>query len=310
MKLGDFEDQLTSTVERVSEGVVRITSAKLARNRVAIGAGTGVVVSDGYIVTNNHVIEGAEEVVIETKGGRTLDGHLVGTDELTDIALIEVDGKLPIISLGDSGKLKAGQIAIAIGNSLGMPGDFTVSMGVVSALGRPLPGSDFIFEGMIQTDASINPGNSGGPLSDINGNIIGINTAIIPYAQGVGFAIPINAVKRIVEQISKNGRVIRPWMGVSCVSLNKAIASRFGLETEEGILIKGVQRGGSAHEAGIAPGDIIIEMENKKIKRLSDLLEEIGKKDIGDEAKISVLRDRIKYSGAIPLREMPASVKR
>ncbi|MEK0324317.1 MAG: trypsin-like peptidase domain-containing protein, partial [Nitrosopumilus sp.] len=189
--LSSFEEQLTGAVEKLSDSVVSVNSTRFATDyrfgRIPVeGAGSGLVIrTDGYLITNHHVINEANKVKVHFRDGMTLDGDVIGSDPETDIAVIRVDAKdLPVATLGDSESLKVGQVAIAIGNSLGLPGGHTVSTGVVSAIGRPLPGSDFIFEGLIQTDASINPGNSGGPLSDLNGNVIGINSAIIPYAQG------------------------------------------------------------------------------------------------------------------------------
>ncbi len=201
MTLTFLENQITDAVERLSESVVCINSKKLTMDaRFGLvpqeGTGSGIIVdARGYAVTNNHVIDGADRVWINLKDRRTLAGEVIGGDPATDLAVVRVGANnLPTAELGDSEKLKVGQIALAIGITLGLPGGPTVSGGVISALGRPLPGLDFVFEGLIQTDAAINPGNSGGPLADLNGNVIGINTAMIPHAQGVGFAIPINTI--------------------------------------------------------------------------------------------------------------------
>ncbi|TMH95698.1 trypsin-like serine protease, partial [Candidatus Bathyarchaeota archaeon] len=193
--LSALESQVTEAVERLSESVVSIDSVRVTRDfRYGLvpieGKGSGLIIDrNGYVITNNHVIDESTRVQVHLKDGRTFLVEVIGSDASTDIAVIKVDANnLPAASLGDSEKLKVGQIALAIGNTLGLQGGPTVSMGVVSALGRPLPGTDFIFEGLIQTDAAINPGNSGGPLADIGGNVIGMNTAMIPFAQGVGFA--------------------------------------------------------------------------------------------------------------------------
>src|SRR5713101_8686087 len=214
--LAGFEGQITTAVEKLSESVVNIDSVRVARNYgygfVPIeGKGSGVIIDPrGYVITNNHVIDGAARVQIHLKDGRSFVGEVVGADSQTDVAVIKVDAEnLPAASLADSEKLKVGQIVLAIGNSLGLQGGPTVSMGVVSALGRPLPGADFIVEGLVQTDTAINPGNSGGPLADLNGNVIGINTAMIPFAQGVGFAIPVNMVKWVAGQIHEKGNTAK-----------------------------------------------------------------------------------------------------
>ena len=173
---------------------------------------------------------------------------MIGSDPATDVALVRVNAEnLPSATLGDSESLKVGQFVLAIGNALGLPGAPTVSMGVISALGRPLPGTDFVLEGLVQTDAAINPGNSGGPLADLEGRVIGINTAMIPFAQGVGFAIPSDTIKRIVDQISKHGRVVRPWLGISGLDVNPSIARRYGLSVESGVLLAEVMRDSPAH---------------------------------------------------------------
>ncbi len=188
--LTSLEGQITGAVEKLSESVVSIDSVRVTRNFaygvVPIeGKGSGVIIDPrGYVVTNNHVIDGATRVQVHLKDGRSFVGEVVGSDPSTDIAVVRIEAEnLPAASLGDSEKLKVGQFALAIGNTLGFQGAPTVSLGVVSALGRPLPGADFIFEGLIQTDTAINPGNSGGPLADISGSVIGMNTAMIPYAQ-------------------------------------------------------------------------------------------------------------------------------
>src|SRR5690348_11393152 len=237
--LSALENQVTEAVERLSESVVSIDSVRVTRDfRYGLvpieGKGSGVIIDkNGLIITNNHVIDESTRVQVHLKDGRTLLGEVVGTDPSTDIALIRVAAEnLPAANLGDSEHLKVGQIALAIGNTLGLQGAPTVSMGVVSALGRPLPGTDFIFEGLIQTDTAINPGNSGGPLADIGGNVIGMNTAMIPFAQGVGFAIPANTIKWVTQQILEKGRVIRPWLGISGANMNQAIARRYDLPAD------------------------------------------------------------------------------
>src|SRR5438128_10306122 len=237
-------NQITGAVERLSDSVVNIDSVRVTRNFsygfVPIeGKGSGIIIDPhGLIITNNHVIDGAARVQVHLKDGRSFVGEVVGSDSSTDIAVIHVEAdNLPNANLGDSEHLKVGQIALAIGNSLGLQGGPTVSMGVISALGRPLPGADFIFEGLIQTDTAINPGNRGGPLADLNGNVIGINTAMIPFAQGVGFAIPVNMVKWVAGQILEKGRVVRPWLGISGANLNPAIARRYDLPSDTGVLV-------------------------------------------------------------------------
>ncbi|MHB8565482.1 MAG: S1C family serine protease [Nitrososphaerales archaeon] len=309
----EFEGQLTQSIERLSESVVSIDSTKLARSmRYGVvpleGQGSGVIIDPkGYIITNNHVVDDAARVQIHLKDGRTFDGEVAGFDPATDVALIKVRTKqdLPAATLGDSDALKVGQFALAIGNTLGLPGGPSASVGVIGALGRPLPWAEFIFEGFIQTDAAINPGNSGGPLADINGNVIGINTAIIPFAQGVGFAIPINTVKRVTEQIFEKGRVIRPWLGISGVDLNAAVARRYNLPLETGVMIVGLDQRGPAYETGLRAGDVIIDVEQFHIGKMKDILLALSKLAIGSVIKITVIRHGSKYATSLRLVESP-----
>ncbi len=312
MDLLDLNDQIIKSVERLSESVVSIDSVRLARDyRFGVvpleGQASGVIIdSTGNIVTNNHVIDGAAKVQVTLKDGRTFVGEVVGTDPATDVALVKVDGiNLPVAQLGDSEKLKAGQIVLAIGNALGLPGAPTVSMGVVSALGRPLPGTDFVLEGFIQTDAAINPGNSGGPLADLQGNVIGISTAVIPFAQGVGFAIPTHAVNRVVEQILRHGRVVRPFLGISGVDVTPAVARRFSLPVESGVLLAEVGRDTPAYEGGLRSGDILIRVGNEEVKQMRDLLRSLSGVSVGDVLKISFMRGGREYETSVRLVESP-----
>ncbi|MBI3116488.1 MAG: trypsin-like peptidase domain-containing protein [Thaumarchaeota archaeon] len=310
-----MEDQITEAVAKLEESVVSIDSTRLARDyRFGVvpleGQASGVIIDEkGYIVTNNHVIDDAARVQVTLKDGRTFMGEVVGTDSATDVALIRVDANnLPAAKLGDSEKLKVGQIVLAIGNALGLPGAPTVSMGVISALGRPLPGTDFVLEGLIQTDASINPGNSGGPLADLNANVIGINTAMIPFAQGVGFAIPAHTVKRIIEQILENGRVVRPWLGISGVDMNPAIARRYNLPLESGVLLVEIGRESPAYEAGLRVGDILVQLGDQEVKDMKDLVLALSKLSIGDVLKIALVRMGRKYDTSVRLVEAPSQV--
>lgn len=297
MEITELESKVTGAVEKVSDSLVSINSRRLERRFpygvVPLeGQGSGVIIErNGLIVTNNHVIEDASQVQVTLKDGRSYVGEVVGTDEATDIAVVKVDAQdLPSASLGDSESLKVGQFALAIGNALGLPGGPTVSMGVISATGRPLPGSDFIFEGLLQTDAAVNPGNSGGPLADLNGRVIGINTAMLPFAQGVGFAIPINTVKRIAGEILEKGRVTRPWVGISGVDLNRALSRRYGIPIDAGFLVAELVPGSPAHEAGVKVGDVITEAEGIEVKRTKDLLFALSKLPVGESLALTVLR--------------------
>ncbi len=317
MELSDLNDQIIKAVEKLSGSVVSIDSVRLARDyRFGVvpleGQASGVIIdSTGYIVTNNHVIDGAAKVQVTLKDGRTFVGEVVGTDPATDVALVRVDGlNLPAANLGDSESLKAGQIVLAIGNALGLPGGPTVSMGVIGALGRPLPGTDFVLEGFIQTDAAINPGNSGGPLADLSGNVIGINTAMIPFAQGVGFAIPTHTVNRVVEQILRHGRVVRPFLGISGADMNPAMARRFNLPVESGVLLAEVGRDTPAYEGGLRSGDIIVRVRDQEIKQMRDLLLSISAVSVGNVLLIRFVRGGREYETSVRLVESPNQLVR
>ncbi len=316
MTLTPLENQITEAVARLEESVVTIDSVRLERDyRFGVvpleGQASGVIIDEkGHIVTNNHVIDEAARVQITLRDGRTFIGEVVGTDPATDVALIRVDANnLPAANLGNSENLKVGQISLAIGNALGLPGAPTVSMGVISALGRPLPGTDFVLEGLIQTDASINPGNSGGPLADLNGDVIGINTAMIPFAQGVGFAIPIDAVKRVIDQLLQFGRVVRPWLGISGADMNPAIGRRYNLSFDSGVLLAEVARDSPAYDAGLRTGDILVQVGVQEIKDMKDLLLALSKQRIGEVLELSLIRNGRKQTTSLRIEEAPARVQ-
>ena len=313
--LSALENQINEAVERLTESVVSIDSVRVTRDfRYGLvpieGKGSGLIIDrNGYVITNNHVIDGATRVQVHLKDGRTFLGEVVGSDASTDIAVIKVDAaNLPAASLGDSERLRVGQIALAIGNTLGLQGGPTVSMGVVSALGRPLPGTDFIFEGLIQTDTAINPGNSGGPLADIGGNMIGMNTAMIPFAQGVGFAIPVNTIKWVVQQILEKGRVVRPWLGISGANMNQAIARRYDLPADSGVLVVEVDTRGPAYDAGMRVGDVIIQVGSHAVKQMKDVLMALSKLAIKEEVEVDFIRLNAKRKALLRLKESPVAV--
>ena len=296
MALSGFESQVTGAVEKVSESIVSISSTRLERRFFGLvpleGQGSGIVLDrGGLIVTNNHVIDGASQVHVSLKDGRTFTGEVVGSDEATDVAVIRVDAsELPAADLGDSESLWVGQFVLAIGNALALPGGPTVSMGVLSAKGRPLPGTDFIFEGLLQTDAAVNPGNSGGPLADLGGNIIGMTTMMIPYAQGMGFAIPINTVKKIAQEILENGRVSRRWIGISGVDVTPQLARRYSLQADRGLLVAEVVPRSPAYHAGLRSGDVIVGADGAAVKQAKDLLLAVSKSPAGGRVRLDVNR--------------------
>jgi serine protease Do len=281
MSLAALESQLTESVARLSRSVVRVTRASVPATRgertgVPEGSGSGVVIDPrGLVVTNDHVVRGAPTVRVGLPDGRDVPGERLGEDPLTDLAVLRIGRvDVPAVEFGDSDALKVGQFALAVGNSLGLPGGPTASVGVISAIGRPLPGSDFVFEGLLQTDAAINPGNSGGPLADLRGRVIGITTAVAPFAQGVGFAVPINTVRRITDQLVVQGRVVRPWLGVMGVALPES-------GTEPGIDLASVVPGSPADLAGLRAGDRILSVGGESPNTVRGLLRRLSELPLG-----------------------------
>lgn len=254
--------------------------------------GSGVVVSDdGYIVTNNHVVEQADEIKVTMIDKKSYRAKIIGSDPKTDIAIIKIDAKgLPVIQAGNSDNLQVGEFVLAIGNPFGLTN--TVTMGIISAVGRADVGiADY--ENFIQTDAAINPGNSGGPLVNTKGEFIGINTAIFSKTggyQGIGFAVPSNMVLLVKEQLIKEGKVTRGWLGVTIQDVSPEIAAKFGLKGAEGALVSDVAMGGPASKAGIIRGDIILEVEGKRIGDVASLRNTIAQSKIGSQISIKIFR--------------------
>ena len=252
--------------------------------------GSGVIVDkEGYILTNNHVIEGADKVRVRLNDGREFIATVKGQDSRTDLAVLHIKAKdLPVAILGDSDKLDVGEWAIAIGSPFGL--EHTVTVGVISAKGRSGLGTG-TYEDFVQTDASINPGNSGGPLINIDGEVIGINAMIIQPGTGIGFAIPINMAKQILNDLIKTGKVVRPWLGISVQDLTPEMMEHFKVKEKEGVLVGQVYQGTGAEKAGLASGDIIKAVEDKPIKNVSELVKEIQKKKVGQKLKLGIVRD-------------------
>jgi serine protease Do/serine protease DegQ len=264
------------------------------RYRRTQSAGSGVVVDakNGYIVTNNHVVDRAHEITISLADGRSMPAKLVGTDPQVDLAVLQVDPEgLTEISFADSADLRVGDFVIAIGNPFGL--DQTVTSGIVSALGRSGLGIEG-YEDFIQTDASINPGNSGGALVNLNGNLIGINTAILSRSGGnigIGFAIPSNLVASIMNQLIEHGEVRRGYLGIGVQAMSSELAEAFEVDWREGVVVVEVDPDGAAEDAGLTPGDIIVKVGDRDIKRLSDFHSQSAVLMIGDDIEVLVLRD-------------------
>ena len=252
-----------------------------SRTEVKTGLGSGFIASeDGYIITNHHVIEGADEINVVLSTNKTYPAELIASDEELDLAVIKIDAdeKLQSLTFGDSDDTRVGDWVIAIGNPYGL--DHTVTVGVISAKGRPVTIEDQRFQNLLQTDASINPGNSGGPLIDLNGQVIGVNTAINADAQGIGFAIPSSTVVSVYNQLITNGKVEHPYIGVSILPT----------EDENGIIVAGVAEGSPAQQAGLIRGDIILEFNNQTISDPQQLVDAVAQTQPGDKVVVSISR--------------------
>jgi serine protease Do len=312
MPLAEIETRIIGAVEAIAPGVAIVESLRVGRRRGAASfahpsqASAVVIDPHGLLITNQHVVDQSAQLRVHLADGTEWAGEVLGGDPVTDVALVKIEADaLPAVRLGASEELRVGQIVLAIGNALGLPGGPTVSTGVVSALGRPLPGSDFIFEGLIQTDAAINPGNSGGPLADLSGAVIGINTAMVPFAQGVGFAIPIHAVRRIADELRQKGRIVRPWIGVSVAELRPEVARQYHLEPHSGLLVAETVARSPAHRGGLRPGDIITRLGPFEVRTVRDLLEALSKFPVGADAELAFRRRTATQTTSIPLEENP-----
>ncbi|HBY57868.1 MAG TPA: hypothetical protein DEG96_08450 [Candidatus Atribacteria bacterium] len=273
------------------------------------GTGSGFIINqEGYILTNEHVVHKADKIKVSLPDGREFDGKVVGSDVTTDMAIVKIQADhLPTVTLGDSDELRVGEIVIAIGNPYGL--QQTVTMGVVSAKDRSIPTEidGHIYRNFIQTDTAINPGNSGGPLLNTKGEVVGINTAIIPYAQGIGFAIPINMAKRNIEDLINLGRVRTPWIGVYIQEVTPEIAEQFGLSEAKGVLVGDVVKDSPAEKSGIKRGDIIVKVNDEEVNSTQKLQDKIRSINIGEKAKIEVVRDGKAINFIVKIGEMPTT---
>lgn len=331
---------LSTAAKKAAPAVVSINTSKLADtnpnsedpwfkfffgdqgNQPQTSLGSGVIVSpSGYILTNNHVVEGADEIEVVLDDGRHAQAKVIGTDPDTDLAVLKIDlDHLPVIVLGNSNALQVGDQVLAIGNPFGV--GQTVTGGIVSALGRNHLGIN-TFENFIQTDAAINPGNSGGALVDINGNLMGINTAIYSRSggsMGIGFAIPVSTARQVLDAIVKDGRVTRGWIGVEPNNLSPELAQTFGLtppkggsdDTVAGVIITGVLQSGPAAQAGIRPGDVIVSVAGKPIGNVGDLLTSVAALKPGVPVKFALLRQKVQVEISVTpgLRPKPPPTDR
>ncbi len=306
------EDVLVNAVEKVGKSVVNIASVRMLQDQLfrvfpVEGVGSGVVIDEkGYMLTNNHVIEDAERLKVTLSDGRVLRGRVVGNDDMTDLAVIKVEAEqpLPAAELGNSDDLKAGQIVMAIGNPFGLTGGPAVTAGIVSSLNRSIQASSSVLE-LIQTDAAINPGNSGGPLINTKGEVIAINTANMPYAQGIGFAVPINTAKSILKELMEKGRVTRPWIGVASMKVTPQLARYYGLPAREGALIAKVEPYSPADDAGLRKGDIIEGIDGSRVEDPSQIASHVRKKQVNDQLTLTVNRYGRQLQVPIQVDERP-----
>lgn len=276
------------------------------------GRGSGFIVTkDGQILTNNHVVDGVDKITVSVllKDGskKTYPAKVLGNDPTYDLAVIKIepDENLPVLELGDSDAVEVGEWVVAIGNPYGF--EHSVTAGVISAKNRSIRTQEVNFDDFLQTDAAINPGNSGGPLLNMDGKVVGINTAIIPYAQGLGFAIPVNKAKEIMNDLVSFGRVKRGWLGVSIRDINKQIAKAYGVEGTEGAMINDVFKGDPAEKAGIKRGDVVIELNGEKIKDANSFVQKVRTLAPNSTAKLVIIRKGKKMTFNIKLGERPNS---
>jgi S1-C subfamily serine protease len=320
---GDFGSAIRLVAQKVKPAVVQITNEQVQVDQfnqpfnIPAGVGSGVIYDQqGHILTNNHVVEGAQQLLVALPDGRSFQAKLIGRDPMTDLAVVQISGSnLPIADLGDSSQLQVGDWVVAIGNALALDGGPTVTAGVVSALGRTVQEpSDTSAQGpylfdVIQTSAPINPGNSGGPLVNLAGQVVGINTLVAGQAepgvpaQGIGFAISLAAAKPIADQLVATGKVIYPYLGISDISLSPSIAAQLGIAENEGIIIRRVVRGSPADQAGLQRLDVVSAVDSKTLPGDSDLERILRDHKPGDTLTLSVIRGTQKLTVKVVLGE-------
>jgi serine protease Do len=274
------------------------------RERKQQSLGSGFIIgSDGQIITNNHMIEGAEEIKVKLSDGREFKAKVIGRDPKTDLALIKIASpveRLPVLELGDSDRMRVGDWVLAVGIPFGL--EHTVTQGIISATGRVIGSGPY--DNFLQTDAPINPGNSGGPLVNLKGEVIGINTAIVSGGQGLGFAIPSSLAKSIISQLKEKGKVVRGWMGVSIQSVTPDLAESFGMKEAKGALVGDVNPGSPAQKAGLKRGDIIVAYDGKSIKDSNDLPRYVAETPVGKRVDVDIIRDGKEKRVPVQIQEM------
>ncbi|NHJ14466.1 MAG: PDZ domain-containing protein [Candidatus Thorarchaeota archaeon] len=303
--LADLEKKIVDVVERVVPSVVSVTTTKLARDQFSRpvpvqGQGSGVILTEkGFIVTNAHVVDGARDVEVGLSDGRSYKAVVVGESKLRDLAVLKIDAdNLSPIQLGESGSLKVGQFAIAVGNPLGLGS--TVTFGLVSAVDRTIQGQTQLLEGLIQTSAEINPGNSGGALVNTEGKLVGVPTAMIPFSQGIGFAIAVDGIKAVFKELVETGTISTPWMGIMGVTLDETIAKHYQLSVAKGALLIQVPRGPSS-SAGLKVGDVIVAIDEEAISGMDDLRRRVLEKRVGESLRVRFARGKEIYEVYVKL---------
>jgi len=291
------DNEILDVIETVTKSVVHINTVRVVqdyynRRYPLKGSGSGFILEpDGHIVTNAHVVRNAATIGVVLWDNRPVEGTVLGLCRGIDVAVVKIESDtLPAARLGVSKDLRVGQRVYAIGNPFGLVGGPTVTSGVISALDRSIQARNASFTGLVQTDAAINPGNSGGPLVDTDGRVVAINTAVIPYAQGIGFAIPIDTVKECVNQIKQYGMVTTPWVGIYGVTLSPQVARYYNLNTDRGVLVTNIIPRSPAQKSGVTPGDVIVAINDSPVATIQDLKDEIDKRRIGDGVSLSVVR--------------------
>jgi serine protease Do len=272
------------------------------------GVGSGFIISqNGYVLTNNHVVDGAEQIKVKLANGSEYDAKVIGRDPKTDLALLRIDGAkdLHALPLGDSEDLKVGSWVVAIGSPFGL--EQTVTQGIVSGKGRVIGSGPY--DDYIQTDASINPGNSGGPLINMKGEVVGINTAINPNGQGIGFAIPIDMAKSIIPQLEEKGSVTRGWLGIGIQQMTPSLEKSFGVKDKEGVLVSDVFKGGPAEKAGLERGDIITNFDGKNVVETRDLSRIVASTPVGKTVNVKLIRDGNEIERTVKVGEMENSAE-
>lgn len=307
------EKTVLDLLERVSKSVVNISTTRLVYSMFyqvvpVKGVGSGTIIDEeGSVLTNNHVIQDAERINVTLWDGKVLKAKLEGSCTAHDTAVVKVEkeANFTVAEFGDSDKLRVGQRVYAIGNPFGLAGGPSITSGVISAVKRTIDSERGLLENLVQTDAAINPGNSGGPLVDLEGKVVAINTAIVPFAQGIGFAIPINSAKECASGIVEKGISARPWLGIVGLSLTEEISRYYALPVDRGVVITRIMDGSPADRSGLIVGDIILKLDNTSIPHIEDLSREIHKRKIDTKMRVTIFRNGRELTLEVTLSQLP-----